>query len=110
MPSSPFGGFHRRAASLGATVRALRQTGTDDAMYPLKPQDRRVLVPIGTACAFGCAYCYANAESIYPASAMRAAEIFAAFAELNPADYDIIQLGYDGDPFASRKRFVELAP
>ncbi len=78
--------------------------------YPLTVRDRRVLVPIGIRCPFGCRYCYADDPDITSAPRPDVASILAAVRDLDSGSFDIIQLGYDGDPLASRSALTALLP
>lgn len=78
--------------------------------YELVARERRVLVPIGRRCPFGCRYCYAGDPELTAAQPLSAGAIVAALEKLSPDSFDIIQLGYDGDPLASRGRLREMLP
>lgn len=71
-------------------------------------EKRRVLVPVGEPCSFQCAYCYTRNGDIGIAkrSTDEIIQAFQNFARNN--DFDIIQLGYDGDPFAHPSRGIKL--
>lgn len=75
--------------------------------YDLRVHKRRLLVPVGRPCPFRCTYCYADDVSsgvVDPASIVAAAQRV-------PSDaFDTIQLGYDGDPFASLDAAEHLLP
>jgi DNA repair photolyase len=73
-------------------------------------RERRVLVPIGDRCPFGCRYCYAENADISAAQSVDAADILTALSDLDADSYDIIQLGYDGDPLASTDRLHQMLP
>ncbi len=68
----------------------------------------RVLVPVGEPCPFACTYCYTRGGEI------RSARIgvkdiihqLVTFAQEN--NFQTIQLGYDGDPFARPERGLAL--
>ncbi len=78
--------------------------------YELVPRERRVLVPIGRPCPFGCRYCYADDPTMTSAQPLSVPAITAALENLNPDSFDIIQLGYDGDPLTSTRRLREMLP
>jgi DNA repair photolyase len=69
--------------------------------YALAVRERRVLVPIGRRCPFGCRYCYADDVTTPSDKSLDVTHILAAIARLDSRSFDIIQLGYDGDPLAS---------
>ncbi len=68
----------------------------------------RVLVPVGEPCPFGCRYCYTRSGEVGPARAGidEILERLRAFAE--GTDFEIIQFGYDGDPFARPERGIVM--
>ncbi|WP_374457142.1 hypothetical protein [Nocardioides sp.] len=76
--------------------------------YPLQVRDRRVLVPIGVPCPYRCGYCYA--PEIEPSAPIDPASIVDAVHTLDPSSFDVIQLGYDGDPVASLGAMRALLP
>ena len=78
--------------------------------YDLVARERRVLVPIGRPCPFGCRYCYADDPALTAAQPLPVAAIIAALEDLEPDSFDIIQLGYDGDPLTSKPRLREMLP
>ncbi len=75
-----------------------------------KVEKRRVLVPVGVPCPFGCRYCYTRGGEVGLARIdtteilMRFQEFIATSAPL----FDTIQFGYDGDPFAFPERGVAM--
>lgn len=78
--------------------------------YKLMMRGRRVLVPIGRPCPFGCRYCYAGDARITAIQHTDPGVVMAALRAL-PADaFDVIQLGYDGDPLASRDVLRAMLP
>jgi DNA repair photolyase len=71
-----------------------------------KVEKKRVLVPVGEPCIFGCRYCYARGGEVGPAR-VTAQEILQRFQEFVPdASFETIQLGYDSDPFAHPERGI----
>ena len=76
--------------------------------YKLRIRQRRVLVPIGTVCPFGCYYCYA--PEISAPNGIDADSIVDAVRALDQRRFDIIQLGYDGDPFAPLHALNAILP
>src|SRR5579884_863707 len=75
-----------------------------------KVEKRRVLVPVGTPCPFGCRYCYTRGGEVGLAH-IDIAEILTRFQEFNAVNaplFDTIQFGYDGDPFAYPERGVMM--
>jgi len=77
--------------------------------YSLRIHNRRVLVPVGEECTFGCRYCYTRTSEVFNGD-IDVSAILDGIKALNPNDYDIIELGYDGDPLASKSRFFALGP
>lgn len=78
--------------------------------YVLSVRDRRVLVPIARSCPFGCRYCYAADGVIAPNDDVDIERVAAEVDRIPGDSYDIIQLGYDGDPIASAKALRRLLP
>jgi DNA repair photolyase len=78
--------------------------------YVLSVRERRVLVPIARTCPFGCRYCYAEDTAIAPNDDVDLARVAAALDRLPGDSYDVIQLGYDGDPIASAQALTTLLP
>lgn len=78
--------------------------------YALAVRERRVLVPIARRCPFGCRYCYADDVTITPTDDVDLAVVVAAVVQLDPSSYDVIQLGYDGDPIASSSALRQMLP
>jgi DNA repair photolyase len=78
--------------------------------YPLLVRERRVLVPIGRRCPFGCLYCYASDDAIESTQPVDHKRIIESFSRLDSNTFDIIQLGFDGDPLASASALRELLP
>ncbi len=75
-----------------------------------KVEKRRVLVPVGEPCPFGCRYCYTRGGEVGVAR-MEPAEILSCFQEFvaaNEHPFETIQFGYDGDPFARPARGVAM--
>lgn len=75
--------------------------------YDLRVHKRRLLVPVGRPCPFKCTYCYAGDVS---SGEVDSASIVRAVKRVPPDRFDTIQLGYDGDPFASLDRAEALLP
>lgn len=73
-----------------------------------KVEKNRVLVPIGEPCPFNCTYCYTRSGEIGASrhSIEEIVQTLQRFASNN--SFDIIQLGYDGDPFAHPDRGIAL--
>jgi DNA repair photolyase len=73
-----------------------------------KVEKRRVLVPVGEPCPFGCRYCYTRGGEVGLAR-VEMEEILARFREFAlETSFDAIQLGYDGDPFARPARGLAM--
>src|ERR1700751_6116904 len=71
-------------------------------------EKERVLVPTGEPCHFGCKYCYTRGGEVGPPHVeieeiLRQFDIFAS-----QGDFETIQIGYDGDPFARPARGIAL--
>lgn len=96
----------------GVATRAEAESprGSSRLPYELVARERRVLVPIGSRCPFGCRYCYAENSDISAAQSVDVADILMALGKLDSDSYDIIQLGYDGDPLASTDRLCQMLP
>lgn len=69
-------------------------------------EKRRVLVPVGEPCVFGCKYCYTRGGEVglSRVSEQEILRSFHEFARENAEAFDTIQFGYDGDPFARPER------
>lgn len=73
-----------------------------------KVEKKRVLVPVGEPCLFGCRYCYTRGGEV-GLSRVSADAILTPFRRFaQEADFDTIQFGYDGDPFARPARGLEM--
>src|SRR5215468_6835818 len=73
-------------------------------------EKKRVLVPVGEPCPFGCRYCYTRGGDV-GLSRVSAQEIltrFQEFLEQNSARFETIQFGYDGDPFSRPERGLTM--
>lgn len=69
-----------------------------------KVEKNRVLVPVGEPCPFGCRYCYTRGGEVGPPRP-DAQDILARFEQFaHENSFDIIQFGYDSDPFARPER------
>lgn len=75
-----------------------------------KVEKRRVLVPVGEPCPFGCRYCYTRGGEVsHPR--IEASQILARFQQFvatNDQPFETIQFGYDGDPFARPERGIAM--
>lgn len=65
-----------------------------------KVEQKRVLVPVGIPCPFGCKYCYTRGgevgrPKVSPEDILSSLQLFA-----REVPFETIQFGYDGDPFA----------
>jgi DNA repair photolyase len=75
-----------------------------------KVDKRRVLVPVGEPCPFGCRYCYTRGGEV-SSTRVKAADIltrFQHFAATSDRFFETIQFGYDGDPFARPERGISM--
>ncbi|HLI08133.1 MAG TPA: radical SAM protein [Ktedonobacteraceae bacterium] len=71
-------------------------------------EKNRVLVPVGEPCPFGCRYCYTRNGEV-GLSRVKAEDILTPFAQFaREADFETIQFGYDGDPFARPERGITM--
>jgi DNA repair photolyase len=73
-------------------------------------EKKRVLVPVGEPCAFGCRYCYTRGGEV-GLSRVRSEEILSRFQQFmheNTVPFETIQFGYDGDPFARPERGIAM--
>lgn len=73
-----------------------------------KVERKRVLVPVGEPCPFGCRYCYTRGGEVGLARVEmeEVLSLFRAFAQ--EASFETIQFGYDGDPFARPARGLAM--
>jgi len=74
------------------------------ASIQFKVEKGRVLVPVGEPCPFACAYCYTRGGEVGPpkVGVEEILQRLQAFANEN--EFETIQFGYDGDPFARPDR------
>ena len=73
-----------------------------------KVEKKRVLVPVGEPCSFGCRYCYTRGGEV-GLTPVAIAEILSSFRHFaQEASFETIQLGYDGDPFARPERGIAM--
>jgi len=71
-------------------------------------EKKRVLVPVGEPCPFGCRYCYTRGGEV-GLSRVSAAEVISRFQQFaKKACFETIQFGYDGDPFAHPERGIAM--
>ncbi len=71
-------------------------------------EKNRVLVPVGEPCPFGCRYCYTRNGEVGLAR-VKAEDILSRFQQFaDETEFETIQLGYDGDPFARRERGIAM--
>ena len=79
-----------------------------DRRILFKVEKKRVLVPVGEPCPFGCRYCYTRGGEVGLAR-VDMEEIlthFRTFAQ--QASFETIHFGYDGDPFARPERGLAM--
>src|SRR5260370_7835525 len=68
----------------------------------------RVLVPVGEPCPFGCRYCYTRNGAVGLAR-VKVEDILSRFQQFaHETEFETIQLGYDGDPFARPERGIAM--
>src|SRR5579883_3042341 len=73
-----------------------------------KVEKRRVLVPVGEPCPFGCRYCYTRGGEVGLAR-VSVDDVLIPFRRFaGEASFDTIQFGYDGDPFARPERGIAM--
>ncbi|GAC1475660.1 MAG: hypothetical protein PVSMB5_31070 [Ktedonobacteraceae bacterium] len=73
-------------------------------------EKKRVLVPVGEPCQFGCRYCYTRGGEV-GLTRVDAEEILSRFQQFvleNTAPFETIQFGYDGDPFSRPERGIAM--
>src|SRR5258708_29770696 len=73
-----------------------------------KGEKKRVLVPVGEPCPFGCKYCYTRGGEVGLAK-IKAEEVLLQFQNFaDTTAFETIQFGYDGDPFARPERGIAM--
>lgn len=73
-----------------------------------KVEKKRVLVPVGEPCPFGCRYCYTRGGEVGLAR-VGMEEVLSRFRKFaQEASFETIQFGYDGDPFARPERGLAM--
>ena len=73
-----------------------------------KVEKKRVLVPVGEPCPFGCRYCYTRGGEVGLAR-VDMEEILSRFRQFAlESSFETIQFGYDGDPFARPERGIAM--
>jgi len=73
-----------------------------------KVEKKRVLVPVGEPCPFGCKYCYTRGGEV-GLSKINAEKILLQFQNFAATTaFETIQFGYDGDPFARPERGIVM--
>jgi len=73
-----------------------------------KVEKKRVLVPVGEPCPFGCRYCYTRGGEVGLAR-VDVEEILSRFRKFSlESSFETIQFGYDGDPFARPERGLAM--
>ncbi len=73
-----------------------------------KVEKKRVLVPVGEPCPFGCKYCYTRGGEVGLAK-INAEKILLQFQNFAATTaFETIQFGYDGDPFARPERGIAM--
>src|SRR5258708_26529514 len=73
-----------------------------------KGEKKRVLVPVGEPCPFGCKYCYTRGGEVGLAK-IKAEEVLLQFQNFaDTTAFETIQFGYDGDPFARPERGIVM--
>jgi DNA repair photolyase len=71
-------------------------------------EKNRVLVPVGEPCPFGCRYCYTRNGAVGLAR-VKVEDILSRFQQFaDETEFETIQLGYDGDPFARPERGIAM--
>jgi DNA repair photolyase len=79
-------------------------------VIPFKVEKRRVLVPVGAPCPFGCRYCYTRGGEVGKGRIEMATVLsqLRRFIAVNDVPFETIQFGYDGDPFAFPERGIAM--
>jgi DNA repair photolyase len=73
-----------------------------------KVEKKRVLVPVGEPCPFGCRYCYTRGGEVGLAR-VGMEDVLSRFRKFaQEAAFETIQFGYDGDPFARPERGLTM--
>ncbi len=73
-----------------------------------KVEKNRVLVPVGEPCPFGCKYCYTRGGEV-GLSKLSIEEVLLQFQSFaHDTQFETIQFGYDGDPFARPERGIAM--
>src|SRR5260370_23578549 len=73
-----------------------------------KVEKKRVLVPVGEPCPFGCTYCYTRGGEV-GLSKIKAEKVLLQFQDFaSTTAFETIQFGYDGDPFARPERGIAM--
>jgi len=71
-------------------------------------EKKRVLVPVGEPCPFGCRYCYTRGGEV-GLSRVSAEDILSRFQQFaRETPFETIQFGYDGDPFSRPERGIAM--
>jgi len=71
-------------------------------------EKNRVLVPVGEPCPFGCRYCYTRGGDV-GLSRVSEEDVLSRFRQFaRETDFETIQFGYDGDPFAHPERGIAM--
>ncbi|HEY0753229.1 MAG TPA: radical SAM protein [Ktedonobacteraceae bacterium] len=73
-------------------------------------EKKRVLVPVGMPCPFGCRYCYTRGKDVR-ISRDTPEEIIADFQEFareTTTPFETVQFGYDSDPFSRPERGLPM--
>jgi DNA repair photolyase len=73
-------------------------------------EKKRVLVPVGEPCPFGCRYCYTRGGEVglERVSIEEVIDHFQKFMSENTKLFETIQFGYDGDPFSHPERGIAM--
>jgi DNA repair photolyase len=73
-------------------------------------EKKRVLVPVGEPCPFGCRYCYTRGGDVglERVSIEEILDHFRNFMSENTIPFETIQFGYDGDPFSRPERGIAM--
>src|SRR5690349_18414391 len=73
-----------------------------------KVEKKRVLVPVGEPCPFGCRYCYTRGGEV-GLSRVGIEDILTPFRQFaRETSFETIQFGYDGDPFSRPERGLAM--
>ena len=90
------------------SIAPTKKEQTMAARILFKVEKERVLVPVGEPCPFGCKYCYTRGGEV-GLSKIKAENVLLQFQNFaSTTQFETIQFGYDGDPFARPERGIAM--